>query len=214
MARPARLNIPLMPQHVVQRGNNRQACFLAENDFRLYLQLLAKSCVEHQCRVHAYVLMTNHVHLLLTPEIPNGVSLLFRDLGRDYVRKFNRKYGRTGTLWEGRFRSSLVDRDEYCLACYRYIEMNPVRAGMVDQPGLYRWSSYAANAEEWPDPLVEPHASWLQLGRSDGERKRAYSLLFRSELPSSQLEVIRCGISKGRPTGSIEFQEKFDSGAK
>ena len=121
MPRPTRLNLAGIPQHVTQRGNNRQVCFFDDADYQLYLGLLGEACKRHQCKVHAYVLMTNHVHLLITPEIPTGVSLVFRDLDRDYVRQLNRKYRRTGTLWEGRFKSSLVDHDIYCLTCYRYI---------------------------------------------------------------------------------------------
>ena len=125
MPRPKRLNLAGIPQHLVQRGNNRQACFRNEGDYHLYLELLNTACKRHDCDVHAYVLMTNHVHILLTPNQPQGASLVFRDLGRDYVRQFNRRYGRTGTLWEGRFRSSLVASDSHLLACYRYIEMYP-----------------------------------------------------------------------------------------
>ena len=137
MPRPNRLNLPGVPQHVTQRGNNRQACFFEDADYRLYLSLLAAACQRHQCTVHAYVLMTNHVHLLITPQFAQGVSLLMRDLGRDYVRQVNQAYRRTGTMWEGRFKSSLVDSEDYCLACYRYIELNPVRANMVAHPREY-----------------------------------------------------------------------------
>ncbi len=137
MPRPARLNLPGIPQHVTQRGNNRQACFFSADDYRLYLDLLAAACYKHDCALHAYVLMTNHVHLLLTPGNPDSVSRVVRDLGRDYVRTINRNHRRSGTLWEGRYKSSLVDEARYCLTCYRYIELNPVRAGMVRHPGDY-----------------------------------------------------------------------------
>jgi putative transposase len=151
MPRPARLNLPDIPQHITQRGNNRQVCFHADNDYRLYLELLHEACRAHDCSLHAYVLMTNHAHLLMTPATPEGVSKVMRDLGRDYVRAINRTYRRTGTLWEGRFKSSLVDTNRYCLTCYRYIEFNPVRAGMVSHPADYPWSSYHVNARGKPD---------------------------------------------------------------
>ena len=174
MPRPTRLNLPDIPQHVTQRGNNRQACFFTDDDYRLYLDLLAVSCQKHNCDLHAYVLMTNHVHLLMTPRIPEGVSLAIRDLGRDYVRTINKTYGRSGTMWEGRFKSSLVDEEHYCLACYRYIELNPVRAGMVRHTADYPWSNFRCNALGGPNSLVTPHESWLGLGGNDEDRKHAY----------------------------------------
>jgi putative transposase len=142
MPRPVRLNLPDIPQHITQRGNNRQACFYSNEDYRLYLDLLHEACRNHDCSLHAYVLMTNHVHLLMTPSTPEGVSMVIRDLGRDYVRTINKTYRRSGTLWEGRFKSSLVDKARYCLTCYRYIELNPVRAGMANHPADYPWSSF------------------------------------------------------------------------
>ena len=211
MARPKRLNLPFVPQHVVQRGNNRQNCFYSESDYRVYLKLLEKRCDDHKCHLHAYVLMTNHVHMLITPQVADGVSLLFRDLGRDYVRRINRKYGRTGTLWEGRFKSSLVDSDEYCLACYRYIELNPVRAGMVDHPGMYPWSSYSANTTMQRARLITPHETWLELGRTASERRAAYRRLFASELSSDQLRVIRRGAITGKRIGDMDLQEQIDA---
>ena len=142
MPRPNRLNIAGLPQHVTQRGNNRQDCFIDTLDYDQYLALLGNACRKHSCEIHAFVLMTNHVHILMTPNTPDGASLVFRDLGRDYVRQFNKRHKRTGTLWEGRFKSSLVEEDNYLLACYRYIELNPVRARMVEDPSEYQWSSF------------------------------------------------------------------------
>jgi putative transposase len=206
MPRPRRLNIPGLPQHLVQRGNNRQACFQDEADYRRYLNLLGIACKRHDCEVHAYVLMTNHVHILLTPHQPDGASLVFRDLGRDYVRRFNRRHQRTGTLWEGRFRSSPVDSDRYLLTCYRYIELNPVRAGLVDQPAQYPWSSFHANALGFRDRLLTPHGSWLLLGADNSSRRNAYLSLFDSVLDADQLEIIRKGLNKGLPTGNNGFR--------
>jgi putative transposase len=210
MPRPPRLNIPGYPQHIVQRGNNRQACFLQDFDYRLYLRLLNAACRRHQCALHAYVLMTNHVHLLLTPEIHDGVSLVVRDVGRDYVRIFNKAHDRTGTLWEGRFKSSLVDADSYCLACYRYIELNPVRAGMVRHPAEYRWSSYRANADGEPSRLLTAHPAWHALGPTDDGCRLAYRGLFSETLNPQQVEALRYGLRKGLPTGRDGFKRQIE----
>ena len=146
MPRRPRLQAPGLPVHIIQRGNNRQACFFAEEDMQLFLEHLAKLAKRFRCALHAYVLMTNHFHLLLTPEFASGPSLLMKFLGQRYVQYVNRTYKRSGSLWEGRFRASLVQTEQYLLSCYRYIEMNPVRANMVKHPQDYQWSSYAANA--------------------------------------------------------------------
>src|SRR4051812_23176241 len=144
MPRRARLSLPNIPWHIIQRGNNRAVCFAAEADYRRYLDELAELSKRFGCAVHAYALMTNHVHLLLTPDEAEGPGLLMKHLGQRYVQHVNRAYGRSGTLWEGRFRSCLTQSEDYLLACQRYIELNPVRAGMVRHPRDYRWSSYHA----------------------------------------------------------------------
>jgi len=210
MPRPARLNLPNIPQHITQRGNNRQTCFFSDEDYRLYLKLLAAGCYRHQCDLHAYILMTNHAHLLMTPTTPEGVSLVMRDLGRDYVRIINKTYRRSGTLWEGRFKSSLVDKEYYCLACYRYIELNPVRAGMVQHPGDYPWSSFRRNALGGPDPLITPHESWMHLGENASDRRRAYLALFGNVPETHEIDDIRYGIRKGLPTGSERFKTEIE----
>src|ERR1043165_457929 len=163
MGRYARLVVPDVALHVIQRGNNRQDCFLHDNDRLVYLSLLRSLVCSRRCALHAYCLMTNHIHLLFSPEDEQACSLMMRDLGRDYAAYFNRRYERTGSLWERPFKSCLVDSADYVLACYRYIERNPVRAGMVDAPCAYPWSSYAANAALRPDPLLVPHAEYLAL---------------------------------------------------
>ena len=210
MPRPKRLNLAGIPQHITQRGNNRQACFFAEFDYHLYLDLLAEACKKHQCNVHAYVLMTNHVHLLITPEIPTGVSLVIRDLGRDYVRQVNKIYKRTGTMWEGRFKSSLVDHHNYCLACYRYIELNPVRAGMVTNPHDYRWSSFNYNALGGQSDFLVPHECWLALGQDRLERLWNYKELVNESLDQEQINTIRYGLRKGLPTGDGRFKTQIE----
>jgi putative transposase len=212
--RPKRLNLPGIPQHVTQRGNNRQACFFTASDYRLYLDLLAKSCQKHDCLVHAFVLMTNHVHLLITPQREWGVSRVMQGLARDYVRTINKLYRRTGTMWEGRFKSSLVDQDQYCLSCYRYIELNPVRAGMVSQPSDYPWSSFGANALGQPLELLTPHPVWLGLGANDTSRRSTYLDLFHKAMEEQEIEAIRYGIKKGLPTGSDRFKHQIETALK
>ncbi len=146
MARRPRMVIPGQPLHIVQRGNNRQAVFFAEQDYLTYLECLRDAAFQQGCWVHAYVLMTNHVHLLLTPTQETNLSRCIQAVGRKYVRYINGHYRRSGTLWEGRFKSAMIDSAQYLLACYRYIELNPVRANMVEHPQHYRWSSFHANA--------------------------------------------------------------------
>ena len=211
MPRPNRLNIAGLPQHVTQRGNNRQDCFIDTLDYDQYLTLLGNACRKHSCEIHAFVLMTNHVHILMTPNTPDGASLVFRDLGRDYVRQFNKRHKRTGTLWEGRFKSSLVEEDNYLLACYRYIELNPVRARMVEDPSEYQWSSFRVNALGMSNDLLKPHESWLMLGSDNQTRRMAYLSLFDSVLGPEQIEAIRFGITKGLPTGSETFKQLVEN---
>lgn len=210
MPRPTRLHLPGIPQHITQRGNNRQSCFYAVEDYRLYLELLQAACRSHACELHAYVLMTNHVHLLLTPEYADSISLVIRDVGRDYVRTVNRTYRRTGTLWEGRYKSSLVDKWHYCLACYRYIELNPVRAGMVRHPEDYPWSSYRCNATGEANPLITPHNCWLELGNDDYERTANYRELINERMVQVDLEHIRKSLDTGLPTGNDRFRQEIE----
>lgn len=210
MPRPARLNLPDIPQHITQRGNNRQVCFYADDDYRLYMELLHAACRAHGCNLHAYVLMTNHVHLLMTPTTPAGLSRVMRDLGRDFVRTINRRYRRTGTLWEGRFKASLVDTIRYCLTCCRYIELNPVRAGMVEHPADYPWSSYHCNALGKSDAAVSPHDCWLLLGKNDDARMSAYRALFREALNQPDIDRIRHSVKTGLPTGNDRFRREIE----
>ena len=165
--RGARLSLPGIPWHIIQRGNNRAVCFHAEEDYQFYLHYLKEFAGKFDCAVHAYVLMTNHVHLLLTPARADSAGLLMKHLGQRYVQYINRAYRRSGTLWEGRFRSCLTQSEEYVLACYRYIELNPVRAGMVLKPEDYRWSSYHVNGLGKPNALIAPHDEYRRLGRTD-----------------------------------------------
>lgn len=161
MARLPRICPPGIPQHIIQRGNNRQVCFASEEDFAAYAHWLEQYSREYQVAIHAWVFMTNHVHLLVTPEREDSVSRMMQTLGRHYVRYFNYSYKRSGTLWEGRFKSCLVEEENYLLICQRYIELNPVRAGMVGSPADYSWSSYRANGLSKPAKLLTPHHIYI-----------------------------------------------------
>ncbi|HEX4986154.1 MAG TPA: transposase [Burkholderiales bacterium] len=211
MPRRARLSLPGIPWHIIQRGNNRSVCFYAEDDYYFYIYHLAELSVRFGCAVHAYVLMTNHVHLLLTPERPDSAALLMKNLGQRYVQYVNRIYRRSGTLWEGRFRSCLTQSEDYVLACYRYIELNPVRAAMVRQPRDYRWSSYAANAEGRRDKLIVPHAQYLRLGRTDTDRRETYRALFKAHVDGPLLDQIRQATNGNHALGNPRFQKEIEA---
>jgi putative transposase len=183
MSRRPRLKLDGIPVHIIQRGNNnRNACFYADEDDQFYLESLDAYCHDEKVKVHAYVLMTNHVHLLVTPTDENGPSRVMKRLGQRYVQYINRTYQRTGSLWEGRFRSSLVGEENYFLACHRYIEPNPVRANMVFHPAEYQWSSYRANAQGEFDRVLSPHLLYEELGNDATARQIAYKKLFCSDL--------------------------------
>lgn len=175
MARLTRFCLPGIPQHIIQRGNNRQVCFAADEDFSAYAHWLNEYSKKYRVTVHAWVFMTNHVHSLVTPETKDGISKLMQTLGRYYVRYFNYTYKRTGTV--GRFKSCLIDAENYLLVCQRYIELNPVRAGMVLAPGDYKWSSYQANGLGRNIEMLSPHIIYQKLGNTIEERTSAYRQL-------------------------------------
>jgi putative transposase len=210
MPRRARLAVPGIPWHIIQRGNNRSACFYADEDYGLYLQHLEELAGKFGCAIHAYVLMTNHVHLLLTPENVDSAALLMKHLGQRYVQYINRTYRRSGTLWEGRFRSCLTQAEDYVLACYRYIELNPVRADMVRHPREYRWSSYRTNAEGRSNFLIRPHELYIRLGRSDASRREAYRGLFKAHLDDGLVDGIRAATNGNYVLGTRRFQEEVE----
>jgi putative transposase len=199
MARQPRLIVPDIALHIVQRGVDRQDCFRHETDRVVYLTLLRDLLGATQCSLHAYCLMTNHVHLLLTPADPQGPSTLMCKLGQSYVPYFNRRYGRTGTLWEGRFKSCLVDSARYVLGCYRYIERNPVRAGMVAAPAAYRWSSHLGNLGHIGNKLLSSHPEYLALGLEHGSRHAAYLGLFDVPDDPEVVKAIREATQGGYP---------------
>jgi putative transposase len=187
--------------HLIQRGNDRRPCFQDDDDRASYLATLLRVSERAQCDVHAYVLMTNHVHLLVTAREASAPATMMQALGRRYVRQFNDRHERTGTLWEGRYRSSLIDSDRYFLRCSRYIETNPVRAGLVAKPAEYRWSSFRSNADGWPDALVRRHPLYLALGRSGSARREAYRALFDTPLDAPLLDAIRHATNQGLVLG-------------
>jgi putative transposase len=190
---------------VIQRGNNRVPIFIRDEDYRFFRACLRSAISRFECSVHAYVLMSNHVHLLMTARAPDGIGRAMQSIGRRYVRYFNDQQGRTGTLWEGRYRATVIDTNRYLFTCIRYIEENPVRAGVVAHPLQYEWSSHAANAHGRDDPLVTPHPEYLNLGMTSNERCVAYRALFRSKLELSALDAIRDATNHAWALGGARF---------
>lgn len=209
MARPPRPVVPDVPLHITQRGNNRLNCFFADTDYLVYLDLLRTAASAARCDVHAYVLMTNHVHLLVTPKDERGPSLLMKALGERYVQYFNRRHARTGTLWEGRYRSCLVQSERYLMVCHRYIELNPVRAQLVNQPGDYPWSSFRRNAHGEENLLIVPHELYARLGNDAGSRENAYLALFSDVLSENILVELRLATHNNRLLGTQEFKAEI-----
>ena len=210
MARLPRFNIVGQPQHVIVRGNNREPIFYSEPDYLFYLDKLQQACEKHNCDLHAYVLMTNHVHMLITPNTENALSKAMQMIGRYYVQYFNHAYQRTGTLWEGRYKATLIDSDLYALTCYRYIELNPVRAKMVDHPAEYPWSSYRCNALGEQCELIEPHPLYQQFGREKTDRTLAYRALFEQLIAEKTLDEIREATNKAWVLGSDYFKARIE----
>lgn len=206
MARIARVVIPEVAMHVVQRGHNRAPCFFGEHDYRAYLELLQTFAVECACTVHAYCLMTNHVHLLLTPTEGVSCALLMKNVGQRYVQRINRERKRTGTLWEGRYFSCLVLEERHALNCYRYIEANPMRAGMVANAGDYPWSSYSQNALGTWDFDLAPHAAYAALGTDPARRAQAYRRICADRLDEESMNEIRQATRTGRVVGAMPGQ--------
>ena len=210
MARALRVSPIGIPQHIIQRGNNRQVCFADQADMKAYLSWLAEYSQKYGVEIHAWVLMTNHVHLLCTPKADGAISSMMQALGRKYVRYFNYTYGRTGTLWEGRYKSCLVQDSDYLLAVYRYIELNPVRAGMVDDPAEYIWSSYSCNALGSMSNLHTPHSLYISLANNESLRQKNYRSLFTYHLDGQLLNKIRSTVNKGLALGDGRFVEQLE----
>ena len=211
MPRKPRFFVPGIPCHVIQRGNNRTPIFFANQDYQAYKTWLHEAFIRYECELHAYVLMTNHVHLLITPSSKQGISLSMQYLGRYYVPYINHQYQRCGTLWESRFKASLVDSEEYLLTCMRYIELNPVRAGMVKAPGEYSWSSYKCNAYGQSDVMLSAHASYLALSDDRVKRLNIYRELFKNYIEQEDLHAIRNSAQSGTPLGNLRFKNKIEN---
>ncbi len=209
MARLSRFNLPGLPQHVIVRGNNRSEIFCADEDRRFYLDKLQQGCDKHGVDIHAYVLMTNHVHLLATPHAESSIGKVMQMLGRYYVQYYNYCYRRSGTLFEGRYKAALVDSESYLLTCMRYIELNPVRADMVKHPSEYPWSSYARNALGKADGLILAHDEYLRLGKTDEDRQAAYRQLFKYHASDASLAEIREMTNKAWVLGSEHFKQRI-----
>ncbi len=210
MARLSRVCLPGIPQHIIQRGNNRQICFASEEDFAAYAHWLHQYAKKFEVKIHAWVFMTNHVHLLATPATKSGISNMMQTLGRHYVRYFNYTYKRSGTLWEGRFKSCLIEAESYFLICQRYIELNPVRACMVESPSDYHWSSYQANGLGREIALWTPHQTYLELGCNTTIRLEAYRALFQAHVDVRDIALIRNATNKGLAVGSEHFKSEIE----
>jgi putative transposase len=211
MPRPPRLELPGAAHHVIQRGNNRAACFFGDADRRFYLKCLVQSAARRGCEVHAYVLMTNHVHLLVTPCEAGAIGMMMQDLGRRYVRVINTIHARSGTLWEARFRSGMIDSENYLLICQRYIELNPVRAGLASQPGAYPWSSHSYYAAGIASNLITEHPVYLRLGLTAPERSAAYLSLFTCSLDQHVVARIRDAVNSDSAFGSEAFLDDVEA---
>ncbi len=205
MPRRPRLHLPGIPQHVIQRGVDRQPVFFSDEDCQFYLDWLGEYAQKRGIELHAYCLMTNHVHLLLSSPSADALGGLMQDMGRRYVQYINRTYRRSGGLWQGRYKAGFVQTERYLLSCMRYVELNPVRAGMVVAPGDYRWSSYRANALGETNKLVSPHEEFLALASSSGERQQAYRERFVTEVDDPAWNLIRSATQQGVVVGDSRF---------
>ncbi len=210
MARLPRYFVKGVPLHIILRGNNREPIFGKDEDYQFFKESLRDAAKRHDLSAHAYVFMTNHIHLLASPGSEESVPKTMQSVGRRYVQYFNFRYRRTGTLWEGRYRATVVDAEHYLFECMRYIELNPVRAGMVAHPRGYPWSSYRANGEGKADELVSAHALYRRLAREEGERQAAYRELVKGSMDAELVDQIRLCTNKGWALGSARFQLKIE----
>lgn len=206
--RRRRTFLPGQPLHVIQRGNNRQIIFFTHQDAANFLTWLGEAAVRHGLKIHAYVLMPNHFHLLVSADQAECLPRTIQSLGRRYVRHINGRLARTGTLWEGRYRATVIDTENYFFRCSRYIELNPVRARLAAEPGSCPWSSYSANALGIADALINPHALYLALERDDTGRSLAYRNMFTDSLSEATLDAIRAATNGGWPLGDTAFQAR------
>ena len=210
MARLPRYSLSGQPQHIIHRGNNRETIFVVDEDYQFYLECLLAAASEHGVEIHAYVLMMNHLHLLVTPKTEKSISKFFQSVGRKYVQYFNHRYGRSGTLWDGRYKATVIESDVYLLDCCRYVELNPVRIGMVKHCEDYPWSSYHQNALGKKDDLVTAHEIYHRLGDDESEKQVQYKALFKHSIPEAFLCDIRHATNKGWALGSEDFLRKVE----
>jgi putative transposase len=210
MPRAPRIDMPGLPQHLVMRGNNRTSCFFHDADRQTFLRFLAYASEKYRCDVHAFVLMTNHIHLLATGNRPAAVSRMMQSIGRRYARYVNETYERTGTLFEGRFHASLVESERYFLTCMQYIEMNPARCELARGPSDYPWSSHLLNVSGAPSGVLKAHAEYLRLGADSAQRGEAYRALFSTGLSESDLKAIRESAARNRALGSESFHKALE----
>ena len=210
MARLPRLIVPHQPHHVIQRGAGRQAVFLDDDDYLMFLKYLKEAARQFKVAIHAYVLMPNHIHLLASPVDQTGMARMMQWIGRFYVPYFNQKYIRVGTLWQGRYKAAVVDSERYFLLCARYIELNPVRAGMVAQPEDYRWSSYRHHIGIQLDPLIAEHALFWALGNTPFAREAAYKALIELSISAAEASLLTDATLKGWAIGSDQFKTALE----
>lgn len=210
MPRRSRMYLPGFTYHIVQRGNNREVCFFEEENYRVFIRYMGEVLPRYGVALHAYCLMTNHIHLLLTPDSDDGISRVMRVVCSRYAQYINKKYERTGTLWEGRHKASAIDSERYLLKCYRYIELNPVAAQIVERPEEYAWTSNHCNAWGDPDPLVTMHETYRRLGRSREHRCASYRALFREALTPEDRHAIRRAVHSCLPLGTVKFLGKIE----
>jgi len=214
MPRKPRFFLPGVPAHIVQRGHSREPVFFENSDYIAYLTWLMEAAERYDCEVHAYVLMTNHVHILATPNDKQGISRMMQYVGRRYVPYINHSYGTSGSIWEGRYKASLINDEQYMLSCMRYIELNPVRANMVNVPAQYRWSSYRYNALGKENELITPHQLYLNMGSAKGKRLEEYRSLFNAHVDEEDINVIRAAWQTGTPLGNDYFKKKIEKKLK
>ena len=210
MARLPRYTIINQPQHIIQRGQNGKRIFRAKQDYQYFHDCLDAAAYNYNLKVHAYALMPDHVHILATPKQEDSISRTIQSIGRNYVQYFNESYGGDGTLWEGRYRATVLDTKPYLLKCCRYIELNPVRAGLTKAPGDYHWSSYASNTGDEPDEMITPHREYLKLGKDDQQRTRAYRALFKKSIDADTAAYITESTLKGWAIGDLKFARRVE----
>lgn len=211
MPRHSRLQIVGEPMYIVLRGHNHRACFISRTDYFYYLEYLKESLLSFGAELHAYALMPTHVHLLLTPLKESGASKVVQQVGRRYVQHFNSQYQCSGTLWEGRYKSALVDRECYLFSCYHYIEFCPVRSGLTPEVGDYEWSSYNFNACGKEDPIITPHPQYLNLATTDDKRQQEYRDLVHPNLSTDQLNLIKDATNSNGVIGGKVFLGTIES---